>query len=36
MEEVDKLNDLRSRKTSDFEVLHPFKVALGNLIFSGD
>ena len=33
---VNKLNDLRSQKTSDFEVLHPFKVALGNLISSGD
>jgi hypothetical protein len=33
---VDKLNALRSQKISDFEVLHPFKVALVRLISSGD
>jgi hypothetical protein len=32
---VDKLNELRSQKISDFEVLHPFRVALVNLISSG-
>jgi len=32
---VDKLNELRSQKISDFEVLHPFKKALGNLVSSG-
>ena len=33
---VDKLNELRSQKTSDFEVLHPFQVALVSLISSGE
>jgi len=33
---VAKLNELRSQKISDFEVLHPFKIALGNLISSGE
>jgi hypothetical protein len=33
---VDKLNELRSQKISDFEVLHPFSVALVNLISSGE
>ena len=33
---VDKLNELRSQKISDIEVLHPFKVALGSLISSGN
>jgi hypothetical protein len=33
---VDKLNELRSQKISDFEVLHPFKVALVGLISSGE
>ena len=33
---VDKLNELRSQKISDFEVLHPFKKALGNLVSSGE
>ena len=32
---VEKLNELRSQKISDFEVLHPFKVALVHLISSG-
>jgi hypothetical protein len=33
---VDKLNELRSQKISEFEVLHPLKVALFSLISSGD
>ncbi len=33
---VDKLNDLRSQKISDFEVLHPFKETLVSLITSGN
>jgi hypothetical protein len=33
---VDKLNELRAQKTSDFEILHPFKVALVNLVSIGD
>ncbi len=33
---VDKLNELRSHKISDFEMLQPFKVALVSLISSGD
>jgi hypothetical protein len=32
---VAKLNEQRSQKVSDFEVLHPYKIALGNLISSG-
>ena len=32
---VDKLNELRSQKLSDFEVLHPLKISLDNLISSG-
>ena len=33
---VDKLNELRSQKISDFEVLHPLKISLVNLVLSGD
>ena len=33
---VAKLNELRSQKISDFEVLHPFKVALTTLVSSGE
>ena len=32
---VDKLNEQRSQKVSDFEVLHPLKIALSNLISIG-
>ena len=33
---VDKLNELRSQKISDFKVLQPLKVELTGLITSGD
>jgi len=33
---VDKLNELRSQKISDFEALEPLKIALVSLILSGD
>jgi len=33
---VDELNELRSQKISDFEVLNPFRVALVGLILDGD
>ena len=33
---VDKLNNLRSQKISDFEVLHPIKETLVSLISSGN
>jgi hypothetical protein len=33
---VDKLNELRSQKISDFEVLHPLKLVLGSLLLSGE
>jgi hypothetical protein len=33
---VGQLNELRSQKVSDFEVLHPFKVALVRLVSNGD
>jgi hypothetical protein len=33
---VDKLNELRSQKVSDCEVLLPFKVALADLLSSGE
>ncbi len=33
---VEKLNELRSQKISDCEVLHPFRIALIGLISDGD
>ena len=33
---VEKLNELRSQKISDCEVLQPFRVALAELISDGD